>query len=239
MAYLLREDIPRPLLLRGHLKLEEIKGIGTLTAYAFVTKRYPERRQYQQPQQDPQQPYEQQQQIEFFSVHRLVHLATQNWLKKNSQWESHVAEAVSRLEDSILYGDHETREAWLIYLPYAVYVAGRESCAIEDRCEELLSRVGRCQDMLGQYLAAEESHRRVHQLRKERLGKEHPDTLTSMFSVAQALGNQGKYGEAEEMHREVLILREKVLGKEHPDTLTSMSNVAKALGNQGKCGVMA
>jgi len=61
------------------------------------------------------------------------------------------------------------------------------------------------------------------------LGKEHPDTLTSMNDLAQALSDQRDYVEAEKMHRETLALREKVLGKEHPHTLTSINNLALAL----------
>ena len=53
------------------------------------------------------------------------------------------------------------------------------------------------------------------ELREKVLGKEHPDTLTSMNNLA-VLSSQGKYEEAEEMHRQALELREKVLGHEHP-----------------------
>ena len=66
------------------------------------------------------------------------------------------------------------------------------------------------------------------------LGKEHPDTLTSMSNLAGVLQSQGKYDEAEMMHRQALALRETVLGKKHPDTLTSMNNLARMLESQGK-----
>jgi hypothetical protein len=49
------------------------------------------------------------------------------------------------------------------------------------------------------------------------LGKEHPDTLTSMNNLAGILRDQGKYEQAEEMLRQALRLRETVLGEEHPD----------------------
>ena len=66
------------------------------------------------------------------------------------------------------------------------------------------------------------------------LGKEHPDTLTSMNNLAEVLGSQGKYEEAERINRQTLALRESVLGKENPDTLTSMNNLAKVLRNLSK-----
>ncbi|KAI9778300.1 MAG: hypothetical protein M1816_004150 [Peltula sp. TS41687] len=81
------------------------------------------------------------------------------------------------------------------------------------------------------------------------LGKEHPDTLTSVSNLASVLQHQGKYEAAEEMdrralegrekalkyeaaeemNRRALEGREKALGKEHPDTLTSVSNLALVL----------
>ena len=61
------------------------------------------------------------------------------------------------------------------------------------------------------------------------LGKEHPNTLTSVNNLALVLQYQGKYDEAEAMNRQALDGYEKVLGKEHPDTLTSVNNLALVL----------
>ncbi|KAL8646144.1 MAG: hypothetical protein Q9210_006299, partial [Variospora velana] len=66
------------------------------------------------------------------------------------------------------------------------------------------------------------------------LGKEHPDTLTSVSNLASVLQDQGKYEEAEQMSRRALDGREKVLGTEHPDTLTSVNNLGNLCTNQGK-----
>jgi len=68
--------------------------------------------------------------------------------------------------------------------------------------------------------------------REKALGKEHPDTLTSVSNLALVLLHQGKHEAAEEMNRRALEGREKALGKEHPDTLTSVSNLADVLQYQ-------
>ena len=81
---------------------------------------------------------------------------------------------------------------------------------------------------------AEPLYRETLQLREKVLGKEHPDTLTSMNNLAGLLESQGKYNAAELLYRETLQLREKVLGKEHPDTLQSINNLAVCLESQGK-----
>jgi tetratricopeptide (TPR) repeat protein len=78
----------------------------------------------------------------------------------------------------------------------------------------------------GKYEEAEEMHRQALRLRETVLGKEHPDTLTSMNNLASVLSNQGKYEQAEEMLRQALRLQEMVLGKEHPSTLVSKNNLA-------------
>src|ERR1700721_178895 len=49
---------------------------------------------------------------------------------------------------------------------------------------------------------AEEMLRQALGLRETVLGKEHPDTLTSMNNVAAVLRDQGKYEQAEEMLRQ-------------------------------------
>ena len=70
--------------------------------------------------------------------------------------------------------------------------------------------------------------------RENALGKEHPDTLTSVDNLAWALQNQGKHEAAEAMARRALEWREKTIGREHPDTLTSVHSLAVAFGRQDK-----
>ncbi|KAF5855882.1 hypothetical protein ETB97_008292, partial [Aspergillus alliaceus] len=73
---------------------------------------------------------------------------------------------------------------------------------------------------------AEELGVQALELRKQVLGPEHPDTLTSMNNLALTYSDQGLWKEAEELEMQTLELRKQVLGPEHPDTLTSMNNLA-------------
>ncbi|KAK5676701.1 hypothetical protein LTR17_027732, partial [Elasticomyces elasticus] len=82
--------------------------------------------------------------------------------------------------------------------------------------------------------AAEAMNRRALEGYEKVLGKEHPDTLTSVSNLALVLQYQGQYEAAEAMNRRALEGREKVLGKEHPDTLTSVGNLALVLRYQGQ-----
>ncbi|KAL8865632.1 MAG: hypothetical protein Q9198_009229 [Flavoplaca austrocitrina] len=84
----------------------------------------------------------------------------------------------------------------------------------------------------GRYDEAEQMDRRALDGREKVLGKEHPDTLTSVDNLASVLRYQGKYEEAEPMNRRALDGYEKVLGKEHPSTLTSVYCLAYLLHQQ-------
>ena len=96
---------------------------------------------------------------------------------------------------------------------------GRDDLAMIDRIVGFLYRLGRW---------SETYETRVFHFTQVMtiLGKEHPDTLTSMKNLAEVLRSQGKYREAEQIHRQVLALKELVLGKENSSTLTSMNNLA-------------
>jgi hypothetical protein len=60
MSCLVSQRIPKSLLPLAQSKIKMVEAIGTLTAYSFITKREIE---------------------QSFDLHRLVHLATQNWLR--------------------------------------------------------------------------------------------------------------------------------------------------------------
>lgn len=52
-------------------------------------------------------------------------------------------------------------------------------------------------------------HGQALALRQTVLGKEHPDTLTSMDNLASVLSRQGSYDEAERIHRQMLAQKER------------------------------
>jgi tetratricopeptide (TPR) repeat protein len=220
MACIDRIDIPQSLLPpRGSL-VQQVKALGTLAGYAFITER--------------QQTAHELDQERFFDMHRLVHMASAWWLDGHNERETWAGRAVTRLEELVPYGGHERKATWTMYLSHAVYVAGLSDTVEETARASLLDRVGRCQATLGQYSAAGTTHRQALSLREKTLGKEHTQTLESMNEVGLALMNHGEYEEAEAMNKQTLALKETVLGREHPETLTTMGNLAEVLGRQGK-----
>ncbi|KAH7371574.1 hypothetical protein BKA66DRAFT_469547 [Pyrenochaeta sp. MPI-SDFR-AT-0127] len=70
---------------------------------------------------------------------------------------------------------------------------------------------------------------------KEKLGVDHPDTLTRIANLASLYRDLERWEEAEELEVQVLEISKKKLGVDHQDTLTSMANLALVLKEQGKC----
>ena len=213
------KNIPESLLPPGSSKLKQENAIGTLDAYSFVT------RQATDAALDVDR---------HLDVHRLVQLATRNWLRLKHQWRACADKALARLVEVVPLGGHKNMEIWTAYLPHAVHVVGLVEIGDTKGMMSLLDRIGRCQQALGLYEAAVSAHRQLLTRRVEAAGKEHPDTLLSMNEVGLALSYQGKHAEAEQMHQETLVVRKKVLGDEHPGTLASMNNLAEVLRHQGK-----
>nr|VFK54249.1 MAG: Tetratricopeptide repeat-containing protein [Candidatus Kentron sp. TC] len=88
----------------------------------------------------------------------------------------------------------------------------------------------------GKYAEAEPFARQALEFSEERLGPEHPGTLSSLNNLAGLYQTQGHYQEAEPLYRRALAASERVLGKEHSDTLTSLNNLALLYQAQGRHG---
>ena len=215
MSCLVSQRIPESLLPPAQSKIKMVEAIGTLITYSFITKQEAE---------------------QSFDLHRLVHLATRNWLRTTQSLAAWTEKTLSRLADVFPSGDHKNRAIWTAYLPHARHVLALPHPLDGNKVAEikLLFNVGRCLQSDGKYVEAEQMHRQTLELRKKVSGPEHPHTLTSMNELGLALSSQGKYVEAEQMHQQTLELRKKVSGLEHPHTLTSMNELALALSSQGK-----
>ena len=207
-------DIPQSLLPPAQSQKKEMDAIGTLSAYSFVSRRSA---------------------TNSLDIHRLVHLATRSWLRREESLAKWTAQAVTRLCQVFPDSDHKNRSVWRHYLPHVQYVL--ESGFIKDGVEEksiLLWKFGMCLYSDGRYSEAETPILRVMETRRRVLGPEHPDTLTSMANLASTYSSQGRWTEAEELDVQVMEIRRRVLGPEHPDTLSSMANLASTYRMQGR-----
>ena len=214
MACVDLKNVPQSLLPPGQSRKKEIDAIGTLNAYSFIARRPADLA---------------------IDVHRLVHLATRNWLRKEELLTRWTVGAIARLAKLLADRGHENRVIWRTYLPHARYAL--ESDLVDEDGEDridLMWKYGTCLYHDGRYNEAERSFEQVREAKKRVLGEEHPDTLTSMGNLASSYWNQGRWKEAEELQVQVMETFKRVLGEEHPSTLTSMSNLASTYLNQGR-----
>jgi len=214
MACVDPRNIPESFLPRPTSKKKMIDALGLLSAYSFIAI---------QPGNG------------FITLHRLVHLATRNWMKKEDQFSLYIRKAADRLSETFPHNDHTNRQLWREYLPHALFLLGANE--FQERQEhyiDYIKNVGTCLASDGRYKEAEKLLVQVMETKKQMLGPEHSDTLTSMHNLASTYSNQGRWKEAEELSMQVMETQKQVLGPEHPSTLTSMANLAYTLKQLGK-----
>jgi Tfp pilus assembly protein PilF len=171
-----------------------------------------------------------------FEMHRLVQLSMRSWLEADEQLSKWIKESIRVLTAAFPSGDYKTWADCQVLLPHAreaiSHVTGDEEDVLNQA--KIALSTGWYLYLRGEYKTAEKVVRMSVEGREKVLGLEHPDTLTSVDNLGEALERQGKYEEAEAMHRQALEGREKVIGPEHPDTLTSVDNLGLVLEGQGK-----
>jgi tetratricopeptide (TPR) repeat protein len=207
------QDIPSDLLPPAS-EFDKTEALGTLKAFGFVKERLSGIS---------------------YDMHRLVHMAMQNWLKLKDDLRNWNQKALQQMNDIFPWPRHENRAVWMKYLPHAeTIITSIDLLGGVELPSILLYNLAECYRITGNYSKAELLGRQTLQLREKVFGKEHPDTLASTNNLALSLRLQGKFADAEALDRRTLQLKEKVLGKEHPDTLASINNLASSLRSQGK-----
>jgi len=208
------KHIPQSLLPVAQSKKKRLDAIGTLSAYSFIAKRSDDLS---------------------FDLHRLVHLATRNWLRHKSSLAEQVRKAVTRLAE--VFADIPPSELRRLaaYVPHAQFVLTSE--ILNGNTEEeitLLEGIGRWMSFFGRYYEAEKMFSKVFCWRKTNLGPEHTDTFNIGDRLAAASLETHNYEAAEKVSQQLFNIKVTVLGQEHPDTLTSMSNIALAFHGQAR-----
>ncbi|MFE7570666.1 tetratricopeptide repeat protein [Streptomyces sp. NPDC057539] len=97
----------------------------------------------------------------------------------------------------------------------------------------VLYRTGRSLGGSGQITAAITHFRRLADVARDRLGPDHPNTLTARSNLAFWREKSGDATGAADAFTDVLADRERVLGPDHPHTLTARSHLAPWRGESG------
>ncbi|KAE8319024.1 hypothetical protein BDV41DRAFT_285697 [Aspergillus transmontanensis] len=216
MACINPQNIPQSLLPPAKSKIKMVKALGLLSAYSFISD---------QAKDSP------------LNLHRLVHLATRNWMRGNQQFTLYIRKTAERLTEIFPNNDHTKRNLWRSYLPHALSLLEEDEFkGQQERYIDLLENVGDCLTSDGRYNEAEALFCDARDIQQGRNGEAHLTTLTSMSKLASVYIGQGRFTEAETLNVQVLETRNQIQGPEDPETLTTMTDLATIHREQGHFG---
>ncbi|OCK72694.1 hypothetical protein K432DRAFT_315676 [Lepidopterella palustris CBS 459.81] len=75
-------------------------------------------------------------------------------------------------------------------------------------------------------------HRQTLATREKVLGKEHPDTLTSVYCLAYLLADRHRYDESAALYKRACAGYRTVLGNDHPTTRACREHYTKMLASR-------
>ncbi|KAK7749758.1 hypothetical protein SLS53_000337, partial [Cytospora paraplurivora] len=214
ISFLAEKDIPISILPQGDDELVAREAIGTLKAYGFIAERGT---------------------ADSFDIHRLVRLATQNWIEQAEERSELITNAIRQLVVVAFESALERRKSMMEYLPHLESALGyKEASRDKEATMILMTCMALGYKKRGRYHEAEELCRQALDIGEGFLGQEHQVTSIAQASLARALGLQGRGEEAIQILQQVLEVLESTLGQEHPRTLDAMGELAKELGQQGR-----
>ncbi|KAL5052303.1 hypothetical protein BDW71DRAFT_8648 [Aspergillus fruticulosus] len=212
MACINPRNVPQSLLPSRTSEKKKLDALGLLNAYSFTNS------------QDTD-----------ISMHRLVHIATRNWLRKNRLFDYWIQKVANQLDNVFPDNHYTNRGLWRDYLPHALALIHEDEFLEEQEQHiNLIQKVADCLACDGRYFESEDLYKNLLEISKNRYGLKHSSTLASMVDLGSTYRNQGRWNEAEELQVQVMETRKTVLGANHPSTLTSMANLATTYWNQGR-----
>lgn len=90
----------------------------------------------------------------------------------------------------------------------------------------------------GKYEEAEAMHRQTLATREKVLGREHPDTLTSVYCLADLLAKQHMFNESLALYERACDGYSRVLGEHHPTTRACRQHYSEVLKPQEQSPVV-
>ncbi len=124
---------------------------------------------------------------------------------------------------------------WRQLLPHVLVATDphRPLAGVEDDVAWLLDRAGVYLQCRWEPATGRPLFERARDLRRCRLGDDHPDTLESATNLAFALWALGHYERARQLGEDTLARCRRALGDDHPHTLESATNLAVTLRDLG------
>ncbi len=150
-------------------------------------------------------------------------------------WAATVVRLLEKAAPGNLRTDPSGWPLWKPLLPHVLVAAGRDVAldAVPAEATELLDRAAGYLLGSGEVQAAVAPSECAYQVRRDKFGADHPDTLTSASDLAGSLWWLGEYQRSRALDEDTLARRRRILGEDHPDTLFSASQLAQDLFGLG------
>ncbi|OJJ42522.1 hypothetical protein ASPZODRAFT_1302736 [Penicilliopsis zonata CBS 506.65] len=214
MACIDFRNIPQSLLPRAPSKRERIEALGLLHSYSLVSV-------------DPGSDGP-------VSLHRLVRLATRNWMRRNGHFSDWIEKTADRFSQKFPTSHHENRMLWREYLPHAQSLFGEsEFQQRKDQHASLLRRVACCLDEDGRLNEAEKLIYDVITIER-RKGRPLTSIMDSINRLAWIYLHQGRPERAERLQVKALNSYGTVLGRENNDILRGMQILGTLYSERGE-----
>ncbi|KPA40104.1 kinesin light chain 3 [Fusarium langsethiae] len=169
-------------------------------------------------------------------MHSLVQFCTRSWISEYGDPAKWSRLFMKLAADHFPSGEFETWAICQGLLPHIEPLLERKPReeSVATTWAEIITNVSGYMLRIGEYSRAEILAKIAIQARTQILGSDHPDTLTSMSSLASIYSDQGRWEEAETLQVKVMETCKVKLGVDHPLTLTSMNNLAFTWHRQGR-----
>ena len=154
-------------------------------------------------------------QSDVFKMHRLVQFTTRKWLEQRQELERWKGTYITIMADAFPSGVYKNQKRYQMPFPHAVLVLEYRSIdkGFVQSWVGVLNNAAQYAAEQGKYEEAEHMNRRALDGREKMLGKEHPDTLTSVFYLAYLLHHRGQCLKAKPLYERALVGYRKVFDR--------------------------
>ena len=207
------KGIPQSLLPDCGSREQLIDAIGTLCAYAFLTRRGAS---------------------SVFDMHSLVHLATRIWVQRGGLTTTTDEKATRHIAKAFPSSHYTNRELWRECLPHAFRVLEcSKELDINERCSLLLC-VGRCLRMDGRIKEARKTLEEAFQWTNRHLAEDNLQRLMVQRYLAQAYRDDGQLKDGIVLLEQVVAIRAKTLAEDNHERLQLQRLLAEAYREDGQ-----
>ncbi|KAJ3494312.1 hypothetical protein NLG97_g4162 [Lecanicillium saksenae] len=171
-----------------------------------------------------------------FAMHRLVQLATLEWLREQNLYDHWRHQFLIRLNAELPNGQYENWGKVQPLFPHALLVSLQKPSTNDAiiAWAAILYKAAWYACEMEKVTEAELLSIQAMKAREGILDEEHEDVVSSKSMVALAYCLGGHWNKAEKLQVQVLETSKRKLGADHPSTLADMSNLSKTYRRQGR-----